>query len=120
MCGRYRLAKDWSEIERRFGATLATGSAARADYNIAPTDEVVAIRRQRDSGVPEAGLLRWGLIPRWATDTRSGAKMINAKGALLETCVPGPGREPPLLDPGRGLLRWRKADGGVLSGSTSP
>ena len=102
MCGRYRLAKDWSEIERRFGATLADRlQPLEPRYNIAPTDEVVAIRRRRDSDVPEAGLLR------------SGAKMINAKEETL--------RERPAfrslveshrcLIPAEGFYEWRKADG---------
>ena len=113
MCGRYRLAKDWSEIERRFGATLANRlQPLEPRYNIAPTDEVVAIRRRRDSDVPEAGLLRWGLIPHWATDTRSGAKMINAKE---ETLLERPAFRSLVEShrcsiPAEGFYEWRKAD----------
>jgi putative SOS response-associated peptidase YedK len=50
VCGRYRLAKDWSEIERRFGAKLADRvEPLEHRYNIAPTDEVVAVRRRREA-----------------------------------------------------------------------
>lgn len=84
MCGRYRLAKDWAQIERRFGAKLADATKPLDPrYNIAPTDEVVAIRRRKDHEQPEVELLRWGLVPHWAKDTKGGAKMINARAESL-------------------------------------
>lgn len=105
--------KDWTQIERRFGVRLADSvKPLEPRYNIAPTDEVVAIRRRGDEQ-PEARLLRWGLIPHWSKDTKSAATMINAKAetllerpafrALVEThrC----------LIPAEGFYEWRTNEG---------
>lgn len=47
-------------------------------YNIAPTQDVLAVRVGA-AGKREATRLRWGLIPSWAKDPSIGAKMINAR-----------------------------------------
>ena len=46
-------------------------------YNIAPSQEVLAVIR--DDDVNRAGLLRWGLVPSWAKDPKMGYRMINAR-----------------------------------------
>jgi putative SOS response-associated peptidase YedK len=48
VCGRYRQSKDWSETERDFGVKLSDPVRAQLQprYNIAPTDEVLAISRR--------------------------------------------------------------------------
>ncbi len=50
-------------------------------YNIAPTQEVIAVRMQ--DGGRALVRLRWGLIPFWAKDAAIGAKMINARAETL-------------------------------------
>lgn len=52
-------------------------------YNIAPTQEVVAIR-EGELG-REKTLLRWGLIPAWAKDASGAARMINARSETVAT-----------------------------------
>lgn len=83
MCGRFRQTKDWSEIERRFGAKLAERVLERFEirYNVSPTDNVIVIR-QRDGG-READYLRWGLVPHWSRGPKAGQPMINAKAETL-------------------------------------
>jgi putative SOS response-associated peptidase YedK len=83
VCGRFRQTKDWSEIERRFGAKLSQRVLEQytVRYNVAPTDDVIAIR-ERD-GAREGDYMRWGLVPHWATGPRSSAPMINAKAETL-------------------------------------
>jgi len=46
-------------------------------FNIAPTEEVLAIVNGRDG--PGARLLRWGLVPPWAKDLKGSGRMINAR-----------------------------------------
>ena len=46
-------------------------------YNIAPTQEVAAVR-QGEQG-RELSMLKWGLVPSWAKDPGIGARMINAR-----------------------------------------
>ena len=77
MCGRYTNTADPGALEARFGVVVPFSEGARR-YNIAPTEQVVAVVRGED-GDPEAKLLRWGLIPRWAKDLKIGSRLINAR-----------------------------------------
>jgi putative SOS response-associated peptidase YedK len=76
MCGRYTNTAGVEELNDRFGIPI-TSEAGTRRFNIAPTDEVLAI--VAPDGRAEARLLRWGLIPWWAKDRKSASKMINAR-----------------------------------------
>ncbi len=84
MCGRYTNTVGPDEIAKQIGRPLGarvSESAGTGRYNVAPTEEVLAIvaaqRRQ-----PDARLLRWGLLPAHQTKTRY--PLINAR---LETLL---------------------------------
>lgn len=47
-------------------------------YNIAPTQDVLAIAINKE-GESRPRLLRWGLVPSWAKDPSIGQKLINAR-----------------------------------------
>ncbi len=79
MCGRYTNTAGVQELNERFKVPFP-GQEGTGRYNIAPTEEVLAIVAPR--GEPQARLLRWGLIPPWAEDLKGAYKMINAR---LET-----------------------------------
>lgn len=77
MCGRYSLATpDPSHIRARF--PVGESVDIRRRYNVAPTDDVLAVTTDRD-GNPRGELLRWGLVPGWADSPKIGARMINAR-----------------------------------------
>lgn len=76
MCGRYTNTAGVQELNERFKVPFP-GEAGTRRFNIAPTEEVLAIVASR--GEREARLLRWGLIPPWATDLKGAYKMINAR-----------------------------------------
>jgi putative SOS response-associated peptidase YedK len=76
VCGRYTNTKAPEEIDEHFGVPIRTDRGTRR-FNIAPTEEVLAIVAPH--GEPEAGLLRWGLVPWWAKDLKGAARMINAR-----------------------------------------
>ena len=82
MCGRYANTAGPEELNDRFRVPIASDAGTRR-FNIAPTEEVLAIVAPR--GEPEARLLRWGLIPPWAQDLRGSAKMINARMETVAT-----------------------------------
>jgi putative SOS response-associated peptidase YedK len=82
MCGRYTNTAGVQELNDRFKVPFAGDTGTRR-FNIAPTEEVLAIVAPK--GEPEARLLRWGLIPSWATDLKGGAKMINARMETVTT-----------------------------------
>lgn len=89
MCGRYASIKAPADLADEFQAVDATDGAVAVDYNVAPTKSVVAVvaRHPRDAeGTPDPDVterslrvVRWGLVPSWAKDPKSGARMINAR-----------------------------------------
>jgi putative SOS response-associated peptidase YedK len=46
-------------------------------YNITPTQPVAVVRGA--TGARRLDLLRWGLVPAWASDLRIGSRLINAR-----------------------------------------
>ncbi|MAP39061.1 MAG: hypothetical protein CL879_05510 [Dehalococcoidia bacterium] len=50
-------------------------------FNIAPTQEVLAVTNDGSENRPE--LMRWGLVPSWANDLKIGNRMINARSETL-------------------------------------
>jgi len=81
MCGRYTLATpDPSALRARFA--VGERVEIRRRYNVAPGDDVLTVTTDRD-GAPRGELLRWGLVPHWADDPRTGYKMINARAETL-------------------------------------
>ena len=112
MCGRYTLATpDHSAIRARF--PVGESIAITQRYNVAPTDEVLAVTTDKQ-GVPRGELLRWGLVPSWAKDPSIGSKMINAR---VETVAEKPafrrafGRYRCLII-ADGFYEWRRTAGG--------
>lgn len=82
MCGRFTRSKDYFSQhanQRTFLGQLGLAFAEplRPNYNVAPTQDVAAVRSAGDQR--ELALLRWGLVPSWATDLAIGSRMINAR-----------------------------------------
>jgi putative SOS response-associated peptidase YedK len=84
MCGRYTLTVTRPELERAFApiAALPTDRIFAERFNVAPTQEVAVISRPR-GGEVQAELMRWGLVPHWASDPDGAVKMINARSETL-------------------------------------
>ncbi|MDE2661726.1 MAG: SOS response-associated peptidase [Gemmatimonadota bacterium] len=83
MCGRFSLQTPVPDLAELFEADPSRLDEWVARYNVAPTDEVIALRR--GTGGRELVPLRWGLIPNWAEDRASLPPMINARAESLET-----------------------------------
>ncbi|MFQ5974047.1 MAG: SOS response-associated peptidase [Alphaproteobacteria bacterium] len=112
MCGRYSLTTPVESIAETFRVEERPNLPPR--YNVAPTDEVAAVRRRRGGEGRELVMLRWGLVPFWAQDIGIGARLINARAETL-------GRKPAFREAfGRrhclvvadGFYEWRKAADG--------
>ena len=82
MCGRYTNTQGPEELNDRFRVPINTTEGTHR-YNIAPTENVLAIVAPK--GTREARVLRWGLVPHWAGDLKSSAKMINARVESVAT-----------------------------------
>jgi putative SOS response-associated peptidase YedK len=80
MCGRYTLRTRLEKWLESYSVESAIEWTPR--FNIAPSQPIVAIRNSAE-GKREAVLLRWGLIPSWATDIRIGNRLINARAETL-------------------------------------
>lgn len=86
MCGRARLSTDVSEIKLVFSIPpeRPTPNFA-ANWNAPPTADLPVVRLDPRNGQRSLDLLRWGLVPRWAKDTKIGYTTFNAKSEGIET-----------------------------------
>jgi putative SOS response-associated peptidase YedK len=53
--------------------------------SLPPTQNVLAIRRNPETGERTLDALRWGLIPNWAKDEKIAYKTINARVETVDT-----------------------------------
>src|ERR1044071_7079857 len=109
MCGRYRLSRRKQLVEEYFGA-VSDEPEWEPRYNIAPTQPVVVIRQHPAEPIRKLSLIRWGLVPSWASDPSVGARMINARS---ETASEKPGFRDALrlrrcLIPAYGFYEWKR------------
>ena len=131
MCGRYRLSRRKQIIEERFDAipepadveadALAT-DAWTPRYNIAPTQPVPVVRQRPNQSRPnqsranqprrELSVMRWGLIPSWATDPSVGSKAINARAETVTTTASfrDAFRSQRCLIPADGFYEWQRKE----------
>ena len=113
MCGRFGLTTDGEQLQLRFGFGWSqTGMTWRPRYNIAPTQDVLAVVQRGDER--HGGLLRWGLIPSWAKGPSVGSRNVNARA---ETAGEKPSFREALerrrcLVLADGFFEWRKQAGG--------
>lgn len=114
MCGRYRLSRRKELLAEYFDADLCDFDDWEPRYNIAPTQPVAVVRQISPEGRPQLSLLRWGLIPSWASDPSIGARTINARA---ETVASKPSFREPLrkqrcLVPADGFYEWQRGHNG--------
>jgi putative SOS response-associated peptidase YedK len=82
MCGRFVVFSNLEKLKQHFPIDKAL-SEITPNYNVAPTQEILAIIRQEGLNVLEK--LHWGFVPRWAKDISTGYKMINARSETIAT-----------------------------------
>jgi putative SOS response-associated peptidase YedK len=109
MCGRYRLSRRKQIVEEYF-ESAPWDDDWNPRYNIAPTQPVPVIRQHPKEPVRQLSLMRWGLIPSWAKDASSAARMINARSETAHTL---PAFRDPLkfrrcLIPADGFYEWKR------------
>ena len=82
MCGRYTLRTNLNRVLAEFEASARPEYQPVARYNVAPAQQVAAVRQAED-GHRELVPLRWGLIPSWATDEKIAFSTINARAETV-------------------------------------
>lgn len=105
MCGRLVQHRAAEQASRLFGLPPPPDIGSR--FNVAPTFPLVVIR-STEPGVTEWSLPRWGLIPHWAKDLKTGYKMINAKAETVASkpAYRGPFRYRRCVIPSDGFYEW--------------
>lgn len=114
MCGRFAFYSPAEATAALFGVdSVPSGLTLGQRYNIAPTQDIAAIR-QRAGEEPELVLLRWGLVPFWAKDPTTGNRMINARAETLaaKPAFRNAFRERRCLVLADGFYEWRTEPGG--------
>jgi putative SOS response-associated peptidase YedK len=109
MCGRYKLSRRKQIVEEYFDCVSYEPDWSPR-FNIAPTQPIPVIRQHPKEPVRELSLIRWGLIPAWAKDSTTAARMINARS---ETAATKPAFRDALkfrrcLIPADGFYEWAK------------
>lgn len=72
-------------LVERFGVEEVASPAHEPSYNVAPRATVYGVRdRMREDGRRRyLSELRWGLVPSWAKNPKTGDRMINARAESL-------------------------------------
>jgi putative SOS response-associated peptidase YedK len=88
MCARYTLRRPLNLVMKELADTLPVSlfdwnQVAR--FNIAPTQQVAAVRATADAGGREVVPLKWGLIPSWSKDAKIATSCINARSETVAT-----------------------------------
>jgi putative SOS response-associated peptidase YedK len=82
MCGRFVGFRKLDQLQQYFPIDVVKCEAT-ANYNVAPTQQILAIARLDGANVLDR--YHWGLVPFWAKDTTIGYKMINARAETVAT-----------------------------------
>src|SRR5262245_7474343 len=111
MCGRFTLTAPRQALKNLF--PLFDFPEVPPNYNVAPTQAVLAVRVPHGQDKPAPALLKWGLVPGWADDPAIGNRMINARA---ETAADKPSfraafRKRRCLVLADGFYEWQKVGG---------
>ncbi len=82
MCGRYGRRADKQRIAewmQTHNTNVFDDTCLAPSYNIAPQSFQPVVRIDPESGERELTVMRWGLVPFWAKDTKIAYSTINAK-----------------------------------------
>ncbi|WP_282935675.1 SOS response-associated peptidase [Paenibacillus sp. RC67] len=111
MCGRYTITVTFEELMLHF--LLGDNVTAKYEprYNIAPGQWIPAIIGGETPADRRLGELRWGLVPNWSKEEKSGVNPINLRA---ETVSEKPSFQKLLtrkrcLIPSDGFYEWKKS-----------
>jgi putative SOS response-associated peptidase YedK len=113
MCGRFSSDLPPELIARVF-QTMNELPNVPANYNLAPTQLAPVVRRHPETGARHLDLLRWGLLPHFATDPKR-QRPINARAETVTTSsmFRQAFAKRRALVPAGAFYEWRKGPGGA-------
>lgn len=111
MCGRIVLSVAPHVLAEVFFLDAVPETEPR--YNVAPSQDIVAVVPNPDSTGNLARFMRWGLEPPWSQGRATGPRLINARS---ETVLDKPAfrdafRHRRCLIPADGFYEWQKREG---------
>lgn len=111
MCGRFTLTHIHGFFTRF--ELMDQQAQLRPRFNIAPTQEHPVIISQSSN---QMIMMRWGLVPFWAKDSKIGNRLINARA---ETVATKPAfrtsiKRKRCLVPATGFYEWKRLDDGKM------
>ena len=112
MCGRFTYLFTWKQLHERMRLTSEPLDLTPR-YNVAPT-QTAPIIHGRD-GERRASMMRWGLVPFWATDMSIGNRMINARSeeASVKPAFRAAFKSRRCIVPVSGFYEWKKLGEGL-------
>ncbi len=111
MCGRFSQAKDLEELYDEFTfIDEPFDDIIQPRYNIAPSQLSPVIIN--DSGKHKLRMFKWGLVPSWSKDTKTGYRMINARAETIseKPSFKKPFKSQRCLVIADGFYEWQKPD----------
>jgi putative SOS response-associated peptidase YedK len=118
LCGRFLLVSSSKELAEQF--ELDETPEIRPRYNVAPSQEIAAIRLRHDTPTNKRELifLKWGLIPSWSKDPAISQRLINARCETVESkpAFRSSFKKRRILIPANGFYEWK----GTQSGARQP
>ncbi len=111
MCGRFASDLPPELVARLFGARNALTNLA-PNWNTAPTQHAMVIRRHPESGERNLDALKWGLLPSWTKDLKA-QRPINARAetvAKLPTFRQAYAKRRAII-PITAFYEWRRREG---------
>ena len=108
MCGRYALYGPVSRLRECFDAE-PEGFEFEPRWNAAPMQWLPVVREE-PSGKRVIQLMRWGLVPTWATDESMATRLINARSESLaeKPSFRAAFRRRRCIVPANGFYEWKQ------------
>src|SRR5258708_1274310 len=102
MCGPSNLRTPMTILAKQLQFDLdAVFADIRPRYNIAPTQQVLAVRVPETGAKRQLVALKWGLVPSWAKDTKIAYSTINARADSVATKPAAESPKGKFSEPGR-------------------
>lgn len=108
MCGRFTIVVTMDELMRYYMIEVPSNKYHAPRYNVAPGQMVMAVISDGEQN--RLGELKWGLIPSWAKDEKTGYKMINARADSVaeKPAFRSSFQRKRCMIPADGFYEWRK------------
>jgi putative SOS response-associated peptidase YedK len=107
MCGRFTLFTEPGDLARLFAVDEIRTEPLPPRYNIAPSQEAYAVA-QRAEGGRRLGTLRWGFVPHWAKEPKSGPINARAESVASKPMFRDAFRRRRCIIPADGFYEWRE------------